>query len=152
MASGRVAPPDPVGALVKPSDGARGRRRAKSREADRWWRSERERAHLDAVGQLPCLACGCDPGGTAAHVRMPLYEKGKPLPGTGLKPKNQWVLPLCHSCHVDQHTIGERSFWESFYVAPLTFAERLYRMSDNVEAMRALCWVALAGRNGGSDA
>lgn len=135
----RVAGPDPAGALFKRAAIAP-RRVLKSRARCR------DAAHLEAIRQCPCLACGRDPAGIAAHVRLPLYDKDKPITGTGLKPDDRWSLPLCAPCHIDQHAIGERTFWEGFAVAPLTFAERLYRLSDNIEAMRAVCWGALAGR------
>lgn len=65
----------------------------------------RSRAHLDWVRDLPCAACGqswraCDP----AHVRCGTDG------GTGLKPSDCWVVPLCHDCHLEQHRVGERTF------------------------------------------
>lgn len=65
----------------------------------------RSPAHLAWVRCQPCavLGCGartCDP----AHVRRGTGG------GTSLKPGDQWVIPLCHPHHMEQHSIGEQSF------------------------------------------
>jgi hypothetical protein len=92
--------------------------------------------HLEAIRQCPCLACGRDPCGEAAHVRMGTHA------GMGRKPEDRWVTPLCRACHADQHEIGELTFWHSLDLPPLTIAAALYRASPNVEAMRAMVFVA----------
>lgn len=107
--------------------------------------------HLEAIRQCPCLRCGTDPCGEAAHVRMGTLYPGKVVTGIGRKPSDADTVPLCHGCHMDQHAIGELSFWTAVGIAPLTFAARLYRFSPNTEAMRALCWVVCAGVTDGGD-
>lgn len=43
----------------------------------------------------------------AAHLRLGTGG------GTGLKPSDRWILPLCHKCHQrDQHQHGEVSFYK----------------------------------------
>src|SRR4051812_25258097 len=65
----------------------------------------RSPAHLDWVRVLQCCVPGCrvrhcDP----AHVRRGTDG------GTGKKPSDVWVVPLCHPHHLEQHQIGEASF------------------------------------------
>jgi hypothetical protein len=67
----------------------------------------------------------------------------KPVTGLGRRPDDRHAVPLCHTCHMDQHAIGELSFWEAVGIAPLTVAASLYRLSPNIEAMRAACFVAI---------
>lgn len=69
------------------------------------------------------------------------------LAGMGRKPDADKTVPLCHACHMEQHAVGELSFWTALGLAPTVLAERLWRLSPNVEAMRAMCFVAkvLAG-------
>jgi len=103
---------------------------------------ERDEAHLDAIRQCPCIRCGIDPAGEAAHLR--LTAPGKPNAGIGSKPHDRYVLPLCREDHDEQHRIGEVKFWKDVGIDPLVMAERLYRVSPNTEAMRSLVWAAQA--------
>lgn len=57
----------------------------------------------------------------AAHVRIGTDG------GTGLKPSDRYALPLCEGAHLgDQHTAGERQFWEKFGLDPLKEAEKAF--------------------------
>jgi len=96
---------------------------------------QRDVLHLEAIRQCPCVACGLDPCGEAAHIRM--TRTGKPTSGIGNKPSDFFTAPLCASCHREQHNVGELSFWADLEIDPLRLAETLYRLSPNVEAMRA---------------
>lgn len=124
----RIAPPDFPGTLFKrPAQ-------AKPRPLRRQQRGH-DAEHLEAIRQCPCISCGHDPCGEAAHVRLGSHA------GIGRKPDDRRTTPLCHGCHMDQHAIGELTFWTSLGIAPLAFAGTLYRLSPNVEAMRAACFV-----------
>lgn len=86
----------------------------------------RSRAHLDWVRTLPCAACGqswapCDP----AHVRRGTDG------GTGLKPSDNWVVPLCHPCHLEQHRVGEASFARHHRLDLKALAERVWAASPH---------------------
>ena len=86
----------------------------------------RSRAHLDWVRTLPCAACGqswrdSDP----AHVRIGTDG------GTGLKPSDRWVVPLCHPHHAEQHRIGERSFAARHGLDLKAVAERVWNASPH---------------------
>ena len=63
-----------------------------------------------------CLTWPCD----VAHVR----SRGS---GGGDEPEN--VMPLCHRHHMEQHTIGIKSFAEK-YDLPITFEYGYPRRSD----------------------
>ena len=129
----------PPGSLLKqdqPNRHRKAMRRAQARH--------RDESYLDKVRQCPCLNCGIDPAGQAAHVRM--TREGKPITGMGVRPSDEHTLPLCNECHVggkeSQHAIGEREFWHRLGSDPLQMCERLYRSKESPERMRALCFVA----------
>lgn len=84
----------------------------------------RSRQHLDWVRDLPCAACGqswqpCDP----AHVRRGTQG------GTGLKPGDNHVVPLCSAHHREQHSIGEASFERRYGLDMKALAERIWTAS-----------------------
>ena len=134
----RVSPPAEPGTLLKRHSGTR--RKPTSGRAPR----ERDEAHLEAIRQCPCLACGIDPAGEAAHIRM--TRPGKPNAGVGRKPDDRWAVPLCRDCHRDgptaQHRVGEEAFWIVTGLNPVRIAESLHRVSPSVEAMRAVVFAA----------
>lgn len=110
--------------------------------------TKRDANYLALVRRLPCLACDKDPAGVAAHVRI--TRVGKPIAGTGIKPGDQWTLPLCQACHTDgpkaQHVVGELAFWSDLGLDPLVICQRLYSASPDIEAMRIVCFDARNGR------
>lgn len=65
----------------------------------------RDKKHLKWVRTLPCCVSGFIGPVEAAHIRS--GTEG----GTGLKPGDNWVVPLNHARHNLQHSIGEKSFW-----------------------------------------
>ena len=95
----------------------------------------RDAEHLDAIRQCSCVKCGLDHGCEAAHIRI--TRVGKPISGIGNKPDDKFTTSLCHDCHLEQHRVGEVPFWNEIGIDPLRLAEALYRLSPNVEAMRA---------------
>ena len=105
--------------------------------------------YLARVRLLPCLACGVEPAGVAAHVRRQSGTFGK-HGGMGIKPQDKWVVPLCHGCHTldpnSQHRVGEVLFWARIGLNPLLVAERLYAQRDDLVAMRAVVLVAISER------
>ena len=102
---------------------------------------QRDEKYLRLVRLLPCLRCGKDPCGEAAHLRMTAV--GKSNPGVGAKPSDCWALPLDHRCHMVSHTRGESVFWDGMGINPITLAKELYRLRDNLDAMRARVWAHL---------
>lgn len=125
----RVALPSPRGSLFKAP-------RTLKPTLKRLRRAPQDAEHLEAIRQCPCVVCLHDPAGEAAHVRWGSNA------GMGRKPEAKWCLPVCHPHHMEQHSVGELSFWEAVGIAPRDLAAKLWRLSPNVEAMRALVFVA----------
>lgn len=101
----------------------------------------RDISHLAAVRLLPCLKCGIDPCGEAAHVRWGSYSMAR-------KPPDSSTVPLCRSCHLTdydaQHKVGERAFWNALGINPRPVAGRLYDASPEVPRMRAIVFATMA--------
>lgn len=140
--SGRISPIAPPGSLFK---GTAPKKKGKS---GRQGEIKRDADYLALVRKCPCLSCDQDPAGVAAHVRM--SRAGKPIAGTGIKPGDQWTLPLCDMCHTSgpgaQHRVGEVMFWSDLGLDPLVICQRLYSASPDIEAMRMACFDARNGR------
>ena len=99
--------------------------------------------YLALIRRLPCLSCDTDPAGEAAHVRYmgTLRRDIKPITGIGIKPGDLWALPLCHTCHMRQHELGEVKFWHGLGLNPLTIAMDLWGCFS-IEQMRAVIFAA----------
>lgn len=133
----RISPIAPFGSLLKSSQPPRKKRLDMGRAP-----RQHDAGHLDAIRQCPCLACGVDVGIEAAHVRF--STPGRPNPGIGKKPDDSAAVPLCGTCHRDQHSGSENEFWARHMIDPLRVAATLYRVSPSVEAMRATIFTARA--------
>lgn len=105
--------------------------------------------YLALVRQCPCLACGMDPAGEAAHVRLQSGAHGK-RSGMGRKPDDRWSLPLDGGCHREDqdalHRVGELAFWDRIGINPFAICEQLYARRGDLVAMRAVIFVAIAER------
>lgn len=112
-------------------------------------------AYLALIRKCPCLSCGEDHAGEAAHVRVSSAAFHKRSTGMSRKPDDRWTLPLCHTHHMQQHQVGELTFWYQLGISPVFLCSRLYAASPDLEAMRAICFEprearsADASRNGG---
>ena len=63
----------------------------------------RRMQHLAFIRQLPCVACGKAAPSDAAHVRTGTDG------GAGRKPGDRYAVPLCTTCHANQHRVGPHS-------------------------------------------
>ncbi len=135
----------PVGSLLKQSRP----REARTKDLGRSPR-QRDGGHLSAIRQLPCLKCGLEPCGEAAHVRMNCSALGK-RQAIGAKPDDAWSVPLCPGCHThdpdSQHRMGESVFWDLLGLNPLLIAKKLYELSPDLVRMRAAVFSFIAGRS-----
>lgn len=106
-------------------------------------------AYLGQVRECPCLSCGLDPCGEAAHVRFASAAFGKSS-GLGKRPEHKWAVPLCGSDHrlakTAQHNRNEQEFWHSLGINVLATASSLYAQRGDLVAMRAVVFVAIAAR------
>lgn len=111
--------------------------------------TERDPDYLKNVQQCPCLYCGLDPCGEAAHVRMASAAFRK-ASGMGKTPPDKWALSLCGDDHrvlkTAQHNHGEAQFWYQLGISPLIVCERLYAQRGDLVAMRAVIFSAIAER------
>lgn len=107
--------------------------------------TERDPVYLSRIRECPCLHCGLEPSGEAAHVRRQSGIHNK-RGGMSKKPADRWALPLCHEHHMLQHRIGELRFWYDLRIDPLLVCEELYRQRDDPVAMRAVVLSAIAKR------
>jgi hypothetical protein len=98
-----------------------------------WLRRKRKKhpRHLAWIRTLPCLCCRRPHMSEAAHVRYSDEEYRKRSVGIGEKPDDEWVVPLCRSCHADQHQHNEREWWEKRGVDPIAVAQALWHKSGD---------------------
>ena len=88
-------------------------------------------AHLQWVRGHECAASNEWCGGKiqAAHVRL----------GTdgamGVKPGDNWAVPLCEVHHGGQHAVGEETFWRG--IDPKDLAAKLWMISPHGKRYRA---------------
>ena len=52
----------------------------------------------------------------------------------GRKADDCWTVPLCRSCHAQQHSQNERAFWEYKHIDPLPICMNLWRNSGDVKS------------------
>jgi hypothetical protein len=109
----------------------------------------KDAAYLDQIRQLPCLCCGMDPSGEAAHIRYNSGAHGKHN-GLGKKPSDRFTAPPCGSCHREDrgalHRVGELVFWTLLGIDPLLVASKLYAAKGDLVRMRAIVLLAIAER------
>jgi len=83
-------------------------------------------AHLQFVRGFVCSIYGkheCDGKSEAAHVRTGTDG------GTGMKPGDNWAIPLCGGAHREQHQIGEPAFERRYGIDMKAIARRLWGLS-----------------------
>ena len=81
----------------------------------------KDRKYLDSFRYEPCWGCGTTDGTVVgAHIRT--GHEG----GTGLKPSDDLVLPLCYSCHMDQEGNSGAEWWIENILKPI--ARQKYQM------------------------
>ncbi len=110
---------------------------------------ERDATYLVRVRELPCLKCGLEPCGEAAHVRRQSGAFNK-RSGLAQTPSDKWALPLCAGCHRADpealHRIGETVFFDRLQINPLLICEKLYAARGDQLAMRAVIFTAMIAR------
>jgi hypothetical protein len=136
----RFFAPSRPGALLKRTDAAPRLRKAAT---------DSDPAYLALVRECPCLKCGLDPCGEAAHVRFASAAFGK-ASGLNKKPPDRFLVPLCGDDHRvardAQHNRNEHVFWNVLGINPLICAEALYAQRGDLVAMRTVIFVTTAQR------
>jgi hypothetical protein len=104
-------------------------------------------AYLRMVRQLPCLGCGLEPCGEAAHIRGQSGAYGK-RSSMGKKPPDRWAVSLCGDCHREGplalHRVGEELFFHRLGINPLLVASQLRAAKGDLVRMRAIVLLAMA--------
>lgn len=127
--AGRIVPEGgwaPLGLKTARPDRTRKPARERGRQEDA--------AHLALIRKLPCLITGERERVEAAHIRYSDASMGKRNAGIGAKPDDCWTVPLSARLHAEQHSEGERWFWERHGINPLLIAQRLYGVSTGLRA------------------
>lgn len=88
----------------------------------------RSHRHLTHVRSFVCCAFGrsgheCDGRMEAHHVREETDG------GVGMKPSDEFTVPLCSVAHMELHSKGEATFQAKYGVDLLAIAARLWRTS-----------------------
>lgn len=101
-------------------------------------RRDRDRAYLQWIRELPCIASACagmitPPGSVdAAHVS---YLGAK---GLGSKVSDRLCVPLSRAAHTEQHDTNERLWWARLGVDPRSLTAALSDAYPSVEAGTAV--------------
>ena len=88
---------------------------------------KRDKKYLDYIRSLPCAICKTRARSQAAHVRYIA-----PC-GTGLKPSDNFTVPLCALCHSDQHNHGEENWWVDKKIDPKIVTDVLFDLYNRFE-------------------
>lgn len=139
----RLTPPAPVGSMLKTFERPAAVRSVRHE-------GERDADYLAMVRDLPCLYCGVEPCGEAAHVKFSCSAFGKKNK-LGKKPDDRDALPLCRDDHQNarhaQHKGNEEAFWIALGIRPYAVTEKLYAQRGDLVAMRAVVMTAIAERS-----
>lgn len=139
----RIGHDSPPGSLLK-------RVGAASPAAPRKDAGDRDASHMALIRLCPCLKCGLDPAGVAAHLRMNsgTFNKRQAMQK---KPSGKWTTPLCRACHTDdpdaQHKMGEAEFWHMLGINPFLACQRLHEASGDLVRMRAVAFQIIGERS-----
>src|SRR3990167_10613794 len=91
--------------------------------------SERIRcdAHLQWVRRMKCAldTTLCSDKIEACHVRTGTDG------GTGIKPSDSWVIPMCSTHHREQHQCGEPAFERRYIIDMKEIAQALWQASPH---------------------
>ena len=95
----------------------------------------KDAGYLKWLHELPCVVTGKRPV-DAAHVSYADPRYGKRERGKSEKADDRWAIPLHRYEHDKQHSMDERSYWNSTGIDPLQVALALYGVKgDNDMAM-----------------
>lgn len=112
---------------------------------------QRDQPYMMWIKQLPCVRCAyrgyavnsCE----VAHLKMGIAFHGWREAGVQEKSSDQRSTPLCARCHRTdrdaQHSMGERSFWDSMNLCPACLAIALSEAYDEGRSGSAVIWAAV---------
>lgn len=94
----------------------------------------RHASHLGWIRGCMCIVgVGCEGRVEAAHVRNGIpYERAG---GAGLKPGDEWTVPLCAEHHREQHAVGETAFAARYRIDLVKQAEKHAAASPHLKRL-----------------
>lgn len=138
----RVFAPSPAGSLLK-------RIGAPTQPRPHKTAAGQDAVYLKSIRQLPCLYCGVEPCGEAAHVKFSSARFGKSNT-LGKRPHDRNALPLCRDDHLNarhaQHKGSEEAFWDGIGINPYLVTNQLWAQRGDLVAMRAVVMVTISQR------
>ena len=81
--------------------------------------------HQKFVASFPCVVCGNDTQVQACHIRS-IPKLGNV--GKGIR-DCKFLIPMCFTCHTQQHLIGELQFFEKYNINPILISMKLASIS-----------------------
>ncbi len=101
----------------------------------------RDEAHRKFIATLPCLVSRVHGRTQCAHIRSGTGG------GMGIKPSDEFCVPLSVEEHAKQHRIGESKYWGEHLPNAIAIAKALYANTGDRD--RCL-WIMLGWRNSNS--
>lgn len=84
-----------------------------------------DKDYLAWIRTLPCAVTGVRPV-DAAHISYADNRYGKLGRAKGTKEDDRWAIPLSQNSHREQHSMGERRYWEVIGLDPCIIAMSLW--------------------------
>lgn len=81
--------------------------------------------HQKFVASFPCVVCGNDTQVQCCHIRS-IPKVGNV--GKGIR-DDKFCIPMCFTCHTQQHLIGELQFFEKYNINPILISMKLASIS-----------------------
>ena len=81
--------------------------------------------HQKFVASFPCVVCGNDTQVQCCHIRS-IPKVGNV--GKGIR-DDRFCIPMCFTCHTQQHLIGELEFFEKYNINPILISMKLASIS-----------------------
>jgi hypothetical protein len=89
--------------------------------------------HQKFVASFPCVVCGNDNQVQCCHIRS-IPKVGNV--GKGIR-DDRFCIPMCFTCHTQQHLIGELEFFEKYNINPILISMKLASISPCIKINQA---------------
>jgi hypothetical protein len=89
--------------------------------------------HQKFVASFPCVVCGNDTQVQCCHIRS-IPKVGNV--GKGIR-DDRFSIPMCFTCHTQQHLIGELEFFEKYNINPILISMKLASISPCIKINQA---------------
>jgi hypothetical protein len=81
--------------------------------------------HQKFVASFPCVVCGNDTQVQCCHIRS-IPKVGNV--GKGIR-DDRFCIPMCFTCHTQQHLVGELEFFEKYNINPILISMKIASIS-----------------------